>query len=339
MKFELENKAKQGILEETFDRAGLKGLSFKSFVFGEQQFGYRNKMEIGFWGDENGIHLAHYIRATHGKQIVVGSKLANNNINNASADFIKQINKLSQTVPLRAGDLKTVVFRCSRAGAVVSALFIKKDIDFSSFELPNSLKGLVVYYSNPKSLASIPTKKLYSFGDIKISDTVMDNNITYDVMSFFQVNVSVFEKALEQMKNFKKELPSIDMYSGVGTIGIVLGSSELVESEESNVIMAKLNAKGSLSKVVHLNSEEALDYVTKDKILILDPPRAGLHKKIIDRIAEVQPAQIMYLSCNPSTQARDVKLLEDYYKITHAQGFNFFPRTPHIESLVILERK
>jgi 23S rRNA (uracil1939-C5)-methyltransferase len=60
--------------------------------------------------------------------------------------------------------------------------------------------------------------------------------------------------------------------------------------------------------------------------------------KVIDRIAEVRPLQIIYLSCNPSTQARDIRLLSEFYDITYAQGFNFFPRTPHIESLIILDK-
>jgi 23S rRNA (uracil1939-C5)-methyltransferase len=72
--------------------------------------------------------------------------------------------------------------------------------------------------------------------------------------------------------------------------------------------------------------------------MIFDPPRAGLHQKVIDRLREVQPAFVAYLSCNPATQARDVARLADYYGIEDFYGYNFFPRTPHIESLVILKK-
>ncbi len=360
MTFESENIAKQSILEEAFEREKIKNVSWSAFVAsasgraapnhinsdsgamrhpeGVSHYGYRNKQEFGFWGDDTGIHLAHFVRGTHGKQIVTGSRLASKPINSAATETVEQINILAKQNDFRAGDLKTLVLRCSRSGETVGALFVKQELDLEKFELPKGLKGLVIYYSDPKSPASVATKKLFTFGDITLTDNILGSDISYDVMSFFQVNIPVFEQALTQMKSKIMELPSVDMYSGVGTIGVVLNSSELVESDKNNKAMAKLNAKYTNSKVIHSTSEEALEYITSDKVLILDPPRAGLHKKVIDRITEVQPPQVIYLSCNPSTQARDVKLLEKEYKITYAQGFNFFPRTPHIESLIILER-
>ncbi len=361
MTFESENIAKQSILEETFTREGVEDIKWLSFVAsasgraaynqihsdsgalrnpeGVSYWGYRNKQEFGFWGDASGIHLAHFVRGTHGKQIVSGSKLANSLINSTAVEFIRQINAFTTIIPIRAGDLKTLVLRCSEASEVVGALFVKQELDMSSFALPEGLKGLDIYYSDPKSPASVPTKKLYSFGDIKLTDSILGINIIYDVMSFFQVNVPVFKMALEQMKKHLKDLPSVDMYSGVGTIGLAVGSSTLVDIDKNNIKMAELNAREADSEVIQSSSEEALDYIVEDKILIVDPPRAGLHKKVVDRIAEVRPPQIIYLSCNPSTQARDIKLLRKHYKVALAQGFNFFPRTPHIESLIILDRK
>jgi 23S rRNA (uracil1939-C5)-methyltransferase len=361
MSFELENTAKNSILKDAFTQEKIENVNWSPFVAsasgreplsqihsgsgasrnpeGVSYYGYRNKQEFGFWGDEEGLHLAHFVRGTHHKQIVSGSKLALDPINSVAVDFIEQINRFAKDTNLRAGDLKTIVFRSSQAGEVVGAMYVKHELEMSNFNLPKGLNGLVVYYSDPKSPASVPTKKLYSFGDIKLVDEVLGINITYDVMSFFQVNIPVFELALKQMKSNLKSEKSIDMYSGVGTIGLILNSSELVESDKDNVEMAKINVKGTSIEVIHSTSEEALSYITDNKVLILDPPRAGLHKKMIDRIAEVRPMQIIYLSCNPSTQARDVKLLENEYRITFAQGFNFFPRTPHIESLVVLEKK
>jgi 23S rRNA (uracil1939-C5)-methyltransferase len=338
MTFELENLSKKSILEEAFKREKIENVNWVNFVNGSDIYEYRNKQEFGFWGDEQGIHLANFVRGTHGKQILVASKLADPTINSVATDFITKINDFAGETSLRAGDLKTLVLRCSRAGEVVGALFVKKELDFSNFNVPRGLKGLIVYYSDPKSPASVATKELFSFGDIKLTDTIDGVNITYDVMSFFQVNIPVFEMSLKQIKKLIKSEDTVDMYSGVGTIGLVLNSSELIESDNNNVEMAKINAKGANSKVIHSNSENALDYIDNDKVLILDPPRAGLHKKLVEKIAEVKPIQIIYLSCNPSTQARDVKLLETEYRITYAQGFNFFPRTPHIESLIVLER-
>jgi len=340
MTYDLENKSKQQILEETYTREGVRSIKFNPFVYTDQQYGYRNKQEYGFWGDDKGIHIAHYVRGTHGKQIVQGSKLAKNEINNAARAVRYELNRLN----IWGGKLKTLVLRSSDDKKVVGALFIKEKIDFSSFILPKELKGLDIYFSDPRSPASVATEKLYSFGDIKLMDTLGGVNITYDVMSFFQVNLPVFEKALISIKallgtfDMNAKVPSIvDMYSGVGTIGIVVGAAKLVESEDTNVVMATENIEGKDIKVIQAASESATEHITKDSVIIVDPPRAGLHKNLVARILEAKPQMVMYLSCNPSTQARDVKLLEDKYKISSAQGFNFFPRTPHIESLVVLK--
>ena len=83
-------------------------------------------------------------------------------------------------------------------------------------------------------------------------------------------------------------------------------------------------------------SEEVINYITPDTTVILDPPRAGCDTKLINRLLEVKPPKIIYLSCNPATQARDIKPLLEHYKIEQIKTFNFFPRTPHIENLVVL---
>lgn len=332
MSFSSENKAKQEILEETFQREGVENIKFEKFVSGDSQFGYRNKMELGFWGDDDGLHLANYVRGTHGKAIVQGSALAAECINIAAQDVRDELRRLD----IWGGKLKTIVLRCSEASEVVAALYIKEELDLSSFKLPESLKGLVIYYSDPKSPASLPSKELYSFGDINLCDSISGINITYDVLSFFQVNLPVFELALAEIKKHLKGSKIVDMYSGVGTIGIAIGATKLVESDVQNINMAKKNVVGTDIEVIHATSETALEYIESESTLIVDPPRAGLHKDVVSRIIEVKPKQIIYLSCNPSTQARDVKLLEENYKINYAQGYNFFPRTPHIESLVVL---
>lgn len=332
--FEAENIFKQAILKETFEREGLSSIKWSDFYSGVEEFGYRNKIEIGFWGDEQGLHLAHYKRASHGKQIVEYNSLARDCINQAARDVRDELKKLE----IWAGKLKTLVLRCNQADQVVGALFMKEELDMAAFKLPNSLLGLDIYFSDPKSPASVPTKKLYSFGDITLVDSISGINITYDVLSFFQVNLPVFEVALVKIKKILKEDNSIDLYSGVGTIGVVSGSSKLIEADENNCKYAVINSKGTDTEVISTTSEKALDNITQHEAVIFDPPRAGLHRKLIERLAEVRPPQIVYLSCNPVTQARDVKMLESTHKIVYAQGFNFFPKTPHIESLLVLER-
>ena len=155
----------------------------------------------------------------------------------------------------------------------------------------------------------------------------------------------MFEEVLIDIKeHLAGDSPLIDFYGGVGSIGISLSEGrelKIVEIDEHSANMAKENIAGlklKNAKAKNIPSEDALDEINSDSVLIVDPPRAGLHKKVVQKICEVKPKQLVYLSCNPVTQARDLKeIIESGYKIKFAKGYNFFPRTPHIESLVILE--
>ncbi len=335
MQWETENRSKKEIIEETFAREKV-GLPAFEFVHGKKEFGYRSKMEFGLWGDDDGIHLAHFVRGSHGKTKVKGSALASDELNAAAAAVLAEIT--SHT--MRAGDIKSIMIRNDQKGNSVVALFVKRE-DFTKIKKPNNVQGLVVYYSNPKSPASVPTKLLYELGVRSLKDTILGVNFSYDVLSFFQVNLPVFEMAAARIQKFVKGAKNIvDLYSGVGSIGIPVGAKTLVEIDATNVAMAKENIGDLPIEVVRASAEGALDYITADATIIVDPPRAGLHADVTQKIIEVRPKKVVYLSCNPSTQARDIKLLTDGgYNLTHFEGYNFFPRTPHIESLAVLELK
>ncbi len=334
MDFKAENLYKQKILAETFEREGLK-IKNIPMVTDEQDFGYRNKIEFSFYGDDDGLHYAFYNRGTHHKQIVLGSALALPAINQAAEGLLAELN----TLQLRASDLKSVILRCTQDGQVVGALFVKPQ-KFLPPELPGSLKGLRIYHSNPKSPASVPTKLLHELGDCSLQDKLLGVSLGYDVTGFFQVNLPVFEWAVKRIDYFTGGSKNkLDMYGGVGSIGIPIGGTKaIIELDPANAAMAKANVGWLPIEVIQASSEQAVEYITNDSCVIVDPPRSGLHKAVIDRILDVMPQQICYLSCNPSTQARDVNLLSSAYKIDILEGYNFFPRTPHIESLCILKK-
>ena len=150
------------------------------------------------------------------------------------------------------------------------------------------------------------------------------------------------------------------MYSGVGSIGLSLLTEKnkvvLVETNDSAVAEARENVKLLAEniqknvKIVHAKSEDALGEITPNATLIVDPPRAGLDKTVAEKIREIKPKRVIYLSCNPTTQARDIARIiggndepefceKSNYEISFAKPFNFFPRTPHIENLVVLSLK
>ena len=337
MTFEAENTHKAEIVRELFTHEKVAVPEFDGVVWAEPEWNYRNKMEYSFWGDDDGLHLALHQRGSHGKQIVTGSLLALPVIDKAANAVLVELNKLNP----RAGDLKTIIVRCDQQGNAVVALYTKLE-SFNELTLPAELKGLRVYHSNPKSPASVPTKLLYELGDCTLQDTLLGKTFTYDVDSFFQVNLPIYEKVLTRIAEHTTDDP-VDMYSGVGSIGLTVSKqrAQLIELDPATSAMARVNleSSGLEGEVVEASTEKSLEYIIADKPVIFDPPRAGLHAKVVERCLEVLPSQVMYLSCNPATQARDLALLQNAYDITFFEVYNFFPRTPHIETLAVLRKK
>ncbi|HSX42546.1 MAG TPA: TRAM domain-containing protein [Candidatus Saccharimonadales bacterium] len=337
MSFAAENRAKADIVRELFAHEKVALPEFGEVVHDDRRWQYRSKMEYSFWGDDDGLHLALHQRGSHGKQIVTGSELAMPTLDAGAQAVLAELEKLHP----RAGDLKTIIVRTSQKGEVVAALYTKLT-SFTKIALPPGVKGLRVYHSNPQSPASVPTELLYELGDSTLRDELLGKTFTYDVDSFFQVNLPVYEQALNRIREHCPADP-VDMYAGVGSIGLSVAKewAQLVELDPATVAMARQNfaASGLEGEVVEASTEKALEYIVGDKPVIFDPPRAGLHSKVVDRCLEVLPPQIIYLSCNPATQARDLALLQQAYTIEFFEVYNFFPCTPHIETLAVLSRK
>ena len=316
------------------------------------EFNYRNKVEFSWFGDKTDddeketLDLAFFKRGGKGKVVVDGTSLAHPSINKLAIE----IRDLLREKPIVARQLKTLLIRSDQQGNAVWQLYVKDKIEnlISDDEAKLlSAKGGEIIYSDSKSPASRITERLNKFGDTTLSDTILGVAFNYACEGFFQVNIPVYEKALSDMKawiNCNEKLLTLDLYSGVGTIGLTIGGDDvtLVEINEHAVAemqrnITKLNRPNA--KAILAPSEKSLEYITDEQIVIVDPPRAGLHADVTNRLLETAPPRIIYLSCNPVTQARDVSLLQEKYEIVHHQGYNFFPRTPHIEHLVVLDKK
>ena len=106
--------------------------------------------------------------------------------------------------------------------------------------------------------------------------------------------------------------------------------------------MAINNAKNNKIGNYHYNqssAENIVELINRNDILFLDPPRVGLHDKVVKAINKSKPPYIFYLSCNPLTQQANIDILKKNYEILELKGYNFYPKTPHLESLILLRRK
>lgn len=271
-----------------------------------RDFHYRNKMEYALYfdHDDQKIHLAFHARGSHRKLPITHSSLEHPVILARAKDIVADLNRQHAD----ARRFQSLLLRCNQAGKVEGGLFENHQ---------------------PRPQFS------------PLSDQILGHPYTYSPNGFFQINLPVYELALRTMQPYLTTEKVLDLYAGVGTIGLSLARDRnltLVECDHAAYRELKANCQGTNARPILAKSEEALDYLQPDQTVILDPPRAGCHPELIARLLTVAPPNILYLSCNPATQARDVRLLLDRYQITAVQPFNFFPRTPHLENLIVLTR-
>ena len=183
-------------------------------------------------------------------------------------------------------------------------------------------------------------KTLYGPGFIK--DDILGLTFEISASSFFQINPiqveKLYSKALDLI-SFDKSLTVLDAYAGVGTIGLIAArnakkviSVEINESAHRNAIE---NAKRNNINNIEFYCEDAGKFInnyTKElDVVIMDPPRKGSDEKFLSTLLNKKPKQIIYISCDPETLARDLKYLSSLYKITYVQPVDMFPMTAHSE--------
>ncbi|MDR0437829.1 MAG: 23S rRNA (uracil(1939)-C(5))-methyltransferase RlmD [Bacteroidales bacterium] len=172
--------------------------------------------------------------------------------------------------------------------------------------------------------------------------------------SFYQTNSVQAENLYRigaDFVNFRGDETVYDLYTGAGTIAQYVAKSAKkvigIEYVESAIEDAKVNAKLNnientaffAGDMVNVLNDDFVNIHGKPDIIITDPPRAGMHEKVVQQILKINPDKILYISCNSATQARDLALLKDAYKITKVRAVDMFPQTHHVENVVYLEKR
>lgn len=345
MDYDYENEQKVVIAREAFQRIGKFDWPELKIIAPQGRLGYRNKIEFSFYIDDDDlIHLAFFHRGSKRLRPIDGCVLAMPVINDVAAKILDWVRE--NNIPKRS--LKSLIVRANREGQVIAALLLKDTMEFASLPACDDvLQGFQLVYSTHKSPASVFTEVLATVGTMELTERIGKMTFTYDIQSFFQVYLDVFEQALDRIATaVPQQVPLLDFYSGVGSIGLPLADAVpevvLVESNAQAVACAERNI--ALSKKTNVTAhcapaEKITELIDSSHTLIVDPPRAGLHADVTQQILNVLPEQVAYLSCNVSTQARDLELLRQAYDITLLELYNFFPATPHIESLAVLRRR
>ena len=212
-----------------------------------------------------------------------------------------------------------------------------------------------MYVYNPKcndTFADLDVKCY--FGTDHIYELMEDLRFKVGPKSFYQTNTEQAYELYKVARDFAgltgDELV-YDLYTGTGTIANfvakrakkVIGIEYVPEAIEDAKVNSSINEIGNTlfyaGDMKDILNREFIEKHGRPDVIITDPPRAGMHQDVIDTILFAEPKRIVYVSCNPATQARDLQLLDVSYKVLKIQPVDMFPHTQHVENVVLLERR
>ena len=211
----------------------------------------------------------------------------------------------------------------------------------------------ILYVINKKANDTIYDLEIKCFSGVNfITEKINDLAFKISAKSFFQTNSFQTSKLYNIVKKFadlKGNETVYDLYCGIGTISLFLAkdAKQIIGIETINdaIISARSNAELNYISNCEFINGDVKDIINKPiknhenpDIIIVDPPRNGLDKSVIHSLVKLSPAKIIYVSCNSSTQARDIIDLKEFYELKTSQAIDMFPQTYHVENVVLLEK-
>lgn len=358
---------KRDIVINCLNKEKIYGIHVNNTIGMGNPYNYRNKLQYPVGIDKEGKPIMGvYARKSH--EIIKNSlcSIQNLNANLIAQDTFKYLLEngiKAYNEENQSGDLRHIVVRNGNISNEVMLVLvlnnkkvsIRKDfIDFITNKYKN-IKTIVLNYNLKNTNVIFGKENKIIFGDGYIYDILGNYKFKISPLSFYQVNSVqaevLYEIAIENA-NISSNDVVLDLYCGIGTIGIFASKYAKmvygIEIVEDAIKDANENAKinnienikffcGDVEKILDNTLNEIKD---KPNIVFVDPPRKGLDKNTINILNKIKPKKIVYISCNPATFARDVKLLiSDSYSLNSVQPVDMFPFTSNVECVAVLELK
>ncbi|MAR43657.1 MAG: 23S rRNA (uracil(1939)-C(5))-methyltransferase RlmD [Flavobacteriaceae bacterium] len=362
--------------ENLFRIGKIKPKKILPILASKKTYYYRNKMEYSFsntrWLSESEINSKKKIErealGLHKKgrwDRIVDIKKCHlqEDISNTIRNEIKRFaieNKIDFFDPYKnKGLLRNLIIKITSTKNIMVLIqfgfqsdFIHKVLNFlkNSFENINS----ILYVINLKSNDSIYDQDINLFhGKDYIIEKICGLSFKISAKTFFQTNSAQAEKLFYLVKKFlepNKNDILYDLYTGIGTIGQILSKDVKkvigIDIVEDSINYATENSKlNNLSNTKYFVGEMKKVFTTEfikengnPSVAIVNPPREGIDKKVIEKIIDIEPKKIVYVSCNSSTLARDLVIFQKKYEISRLQTVDMFPHTSHVENVVLLKK-
>lgn len=364
MTYESTLKLKRQVVQNLVNKGLKKKVEVLETIGMENPYNYRNKAQypVGL-NSEGQPEVGVFAQRTHTIipiqtcliQTEISQKIAKTILN-----FVKEKNIQVYNEENQKGLLRHIVIKVGKYTNQVMCILVVNDSKFNQeqelvkllCEKYPEIKTIVKNINNKNTNVILGKENINLYGNGYIEDKLGEYIFKISPMSFYQVNPVqaeiLYTTAINQANLDKNDI-LFDLYCGIGTIGIfaskyvnkVYGIEIVPQAIEDAKENAKINDVKNIEFICG-DVEVAFDeLINKEKIvpsaIIVDPPRKGLDNKTVENIAKIQPAKLVYISCNPATMVRDLAKLEEIYNIKTIQPVDMFPWTNGVESITILE--
>ena len=366
IKYEETLNIKKNMVQNLVGKSLTKKIKVNNVIGMEKPIYYRNKLQYPVGRDKNGLPvIGVFANRTH--EII---PVENCLIQNPAAEkvakeifrFIKENNISVYDENSRKGLIRHIVVKIGLKTKEIMCIIVSNNEKIEKEdELIETIKGkfpqvktIIKNINNKNTNVILGDKNIILYGDGYIYDKLGDFTFKISPMSFYQTNPIqteiLYNKAIEFAKLDKDDI-LCDLYCGIGTIGIFASNKVKkvygIEIVEEAVGAAKENAKiNNVNNIEFMvgDVEKAFKVLIDEKkiipnAVIVDPPRRGLDNTTINKLKELELKKLVYISCNPATMVRDVKMLEEKYDVKEIQPVDMFPYTSHVECVAVLQLK
>lgn len=338
----------------------------KRIIGMDEPYHYRNKVQTLFRKAKSGKIITGVYQSSTNGIVAVESCLLNNKradrIAIAVKTVVKRLNISIYDPKTGKGFLKNTLIRTAYNTGENMLVLVTSDEKFPQkdefvkelLKLYPKITTIVQNINNHPDKMMLGSKEFILYGSGSIEDVLCGCKFKISPKSFYQVNPQqteiLYKKAIEMAQLNGNEIV-LDAYCGTGTIGIIASkyakSVVGVEINTQAVNDAKENAKLNKKSNIKFFNKDAGDFlgelanedISAPNVMFVDPPRAGCNRAFLTAVTKIKPEKIVYISCNPTTQQRDVMFLKERgYNIEEIQPIDMFPHTNHVESVVLMSR-
>ncbi|MCB2286386.1 23S rRNA (uracil(1939)-C(5))-methyltransferase RlmD [Clostridium algidicarnis] len=368
MSYESQLEFKTKRVKDCIERIGkIKDATIHNTIGSASPYRYRNKVQLPVGGEKGDVKIGFYAQRSH-NIIDMKKCIIQDESGDKAVDITRQwMNKYGiepyNEIESKASNLKGVVRHIMvRKGFKTNEVMVvlvttTKEVPYKEEFIKlirDNIDGVksIIQNINPKlTNVVLGEENIVLFGEDHISDYIDQFKFKISPLSFFQVNPIqteiLYKKALEYA-DLKGDEIVFDAYCGTGTISLFLSQKakkvygveivkEAIENAKEN---AKLNGINNTEFIVGQSETvipELIEKGIKAEVVVVDPPRKGCAKELLEAIAHMSPKRIVYVSCDPSTLARDLAILEEMgYKAKEVQPVDMFSETSHVESIILM---